>query len=264
MRAPIYVVDAFTDAPFAGNPAGVCLLEQPADGSWMAKVAREMNHAETAFLVERGPNDFDLRWFTPTVEVDLCGHATLASAHVLWQRGLATAGELLRFQTKSGELLARRDGERITLDFPMEKAEPVQAPPTLRLAVNKPVAWVGQNRMDMLVQLEDAEAVRSLGPSISAIALLGKRGVIVTAASDQEGADYVYRFFAPAAGVPEDNATGSAQCALAPFWAERLGKARMMSFQASPRGAKLGAEVKGDRVEIFGTAVTVLEGQLLC
>lgn len=193
MATPIFVVDAFTDTAFAGNPAGVCLLDRAADESWMAKVGREMNHAETAFLVPIEPNNFGLRWFTPTVEVDLCGHATLASAHILWQTGSVKAGEAIRFQTKSGELIARQDGGQITLNFPVEKADAVEAPPTLRLAVNKPVIWVGQNRMDMLVQLEDASSVRSLGPSISAIALLGKRGVIVTAESDQDGADYVYR-----------------------------------------------------------------------
>ena len=264
MAVPIYVVDAFTEVPFAGNPAGVCFLEKPLEDSWMASVAHEMGHAETAFLVPLTGGGYNLRWFTPTIEVDLCGHATLASAHALWQSGRLSTGEPACFQTKSGTLVARRDGDSIRMDFPAEPVHEIETPPTLRLAVNKPPVWVGQNRMDMLVQLENAEAVRSLGPSINAIAMLGGRGVIVTAASDVPQYDYICRFFAPAAGVPEDNATGSAQCALGPFWGEKLGKSTMMSYQASPRGAVLGVEVKGERVDIIGKAFTMLEGSLLC
>ncbi|MEA2554339.1 MAG: hypothetical protein QOJ65_2515 [Fimbriimonadaceae bacterium] len=264
MPVPIYVVDAFTEVPFAGNPAGVCLLEKPAEASWMGNVANEMGYAETAFLVPRQDGSYDLRWFTPTMEVDLCGHATLASAHVLWQIGCIDQSEPAKFQTRSGELIARKDGDMIRMDFPAEPVHEIEAPPTLRLAVNKPPVWIGQNRMDMLVQLEDAEAVRSLGPSINAIAMLGGRGVIVTAQSDTPQFDYICRFFAPAAGVPEDNATGSAQCALGPFWQERLGKTQMTSYQASPRGAVLGVEVKGERVDILGKAFTMLEGKLQC
>lgn len=265
MAVPIYVVDAFTDKPFAGNPAGVCLLDQPADEEWMGKVAHEMGHAETAFLVPLNDGTYNLRWFTPTIEVDLCGHATLASAHVLWEAGNLPSDQPARFSTKSGELVCRRQDGGIRMDFPAERVHEIQAPPTLRLALNsKPPVWVGENRMDMLVQLGSAEDVRSLGPSINAIALLGNRGVIVTADSDDPEFDYICRFFAPAAGVPEDNATGSAQCALGPFWQERLGRKEMTSFQASPRGAVLGVEVNGDRVDIIGRAVTMLEGTLRC
>lgn len=264
MAVPIYVVDAFTSTPFAGNPAGVCLLEEPADEQWMQRVAMEMCHAETAFLVPLADGSYNLRWFTPTIEVDLCGHATLASAHILWQLGKLKADQAAKFQTKSGELVAVKKGDQIRMDFPAEPAEAMDAPPTLRLAITKAPVWVGHNRMDMLVQLEDAESVRTLGPSINAIAMLGGRGVIVTAVSDTPEFDFIYRFFAPAAGVPEDNATGSAQCALGPFWAERLGKKEMTSFQASKRGAVLGVEVKGDRVDICGQAFTMLEGKLKC
>lgn len=264
MPVPIFVVDAFTGKPFAGNPAGVCLLDAPTPDSWMANVAHEMGYAETAFLTEMEPGRYNLRWFTPTIEVDLCGHATLASAHVLWSKGRVALDRDIRFDTKSGELIARQQDGCIHLDFPAEPVHEIPAPPTLRLAVNKAPIWIGQNRMDMLVQLEDAEAVRSLGPSINAIAMLGGRGVIVTAVSDESEHDFIYRFFAPAAGVPEDSATGSAQCALGPFWSERLGKTTLNSFQASKRGAELGVVVKGDRVDIFGRACLVLEGSLVC
>ena len=263
MGVPIYVVDAFSEMPFQGNPAGICILEKPAEDDWMQSVAHEMGHAETAFLypIQDG---YNLRWFTPTIEVDLCGHATLASAHVLWQTGRLKSDQVAKFQAKSGQLIARKQGEEIRMDFPAEPAEEMDAPPTLRLAISKPPVWVGHNRMDMLVQLEDAESVRTLGPSINAIAMLGGRGVIVTAKSDTPEYDFICRFFAPAAGVPEDNATGSAQCALGPFWSERLNKKELKSFQASPRGAVLGVEVKGDRVDICGQAFTMLEGTLKC
>jgi PhzF family phenazine biosynthesis protein len=263
MAVPIYIVDAFTETPFGGNQAGVCILEKQDEEKWMQSVAQEMGFAETAFLDPSG-DGYNLRWFTPTIEVDLCGHATLASAHILWQTGRLKEGKTAKFQTKSGELIAYKKGDTIRMDFPAEPAEEMDAPPTLRLAISKPPVWVGHNRMDMLVQLESAEDVRTLGPSINAIAMLGGRGVIVTAASDTPEYDFVYRFFAPAAGVPEDNATGSAQCALGPFWKERLNKGEMTSFQASPRGAILGVEVKGDRVDICGKAFTMLEGTLLC
>jgi len=264
MGVPIYVVDAFTEKPFGGNPAGVCLLDKPADEQWMQRVANEMQHAETAFLYPLSDGSHNLRWFTPTIEVDLCGHATLASAHILWQVGRLKPDQEAKFQTKSGQLVARKSGDEIRMDFPAEPAEEMDAPPTLRLAISKPPVWIGHNRMDMLVQLESAEDVRTLGPSINAIAMLGGRGVIVTAQSDTPEYDFICRFFAPAAGVPEDNATGSAQCALGPFWSERLGKKELKSFQASPRGAVLGVEVKGDRVDICGKAFTVLEGTLRC
>jgi predicted PhzF superfamily epimerase YddE/YHI9 len=242
----------------------VCLLDAPVEDAWMASVAHEMGHAESAFLVPKGDNLYHLRWFTPTMEVDLCGHATLASAHVLWTTGRLQKGVEARFETRSGLLVARQEDDCIFMDFPAEPVHEIEAPPTLRLAVNKAPLWVGQNRMDMLLQLADAEAVRSLGPSINAIAMLGGRGVIVTAPSDDGTHDFIYRFFAPAAGVPEDSATGSAQCALGPFWGERLGKSRLNSYQASRRGAELGVVLKGDRVDIFGRAFLMLEGSLLC
>lgn len=261
---PIYVVDAFTDKPFAGNPAGICLLEKPATEAWMQAVAAEMKHAETAFLVPKERGVYDLRWFTPTIEVDLCGHATLASAFVLWQTARLDPSTEAAFDTRSGRLTARLDGGKIIMDFPAEPATEVEQPSTLRFAFSDPPVWVGQNRMDLFVQLQTAEAVRNLGPSISAIAMLGGRGVIVTAVSDKDEFDFVHRFFAPSSGVPEDHATGSAQCSLAPFWSERLGKSKLTSFQASPRGAVMHAEVFGDRIQIGGKAVMVLEGTLCC
>lgn len=261
---PIYVVDAFTPAPFAGNPAGVCLLERPADPRWMQDVAAEMKHAETAFVSPRPDGGFDLRWFTPATEVDLCGHATLASAHVLWSTGRLAEEQEARFFTKSGELACRRDGEAIRMDFPAEPPSQVTAHPGLEAALGRPAEWVGQNRMDLFVVLPHAHDVRSLGPRMAAVAMLGGRGVIVTAPSDDPAYDFVSRFFAPAAGVPEDDATGSAHCALAPFWGERLGKRELVGYQASARGAVIGVALKGDRVDLIGRAVTVLEGTLLC
>jgi predicted PhzF superfamily epimerase YddE/YHI9 len=255
-------VDAFTDQPFAGNPAAVCLLPAPANPIWMQQVAREMNLADTAFLVRRD-DGFDLRWFTPAVEVDLCGHATLASAHTLWEDGHLDPGTEARFHTRSGVVSASREGDLIWLDFPATPDQPVPAPPDLALGPGVVVRHVGRTVFDYLVELESEAAVRSLSPDLAALARLGTRGVIVTARSEDPRYHFVSRFFAPAAGIPEDPVTGSAHCALAPFWAERLGKREMVGFQASARGGTVRVRLKGDRVLLGGHAVTVLRGELL-
>jgi predicted PhzF superfamily epimerase YddE/YHI9 len=259
MAVPIYVVDAFTDRAFGGNPAGVCLLDSYPDDAWMQSVAAEMRHAETAFLVPQGA-DYQLRWFTPTVEVDLCGHATLASAHTLFERG--DAGEAVRFHTRSGILTAARAGAGIELDFPAETPHPeaLPFPPT---CLGEPV-WTGRNRMDWFVQLSSAAEVRALQPDFTELAKLGLRGLIVTARDETGEYDFVSRGFFPQSGVDEDPVTGSAHCAFAPFWAERLGKTAMTGYQASPRGGVVGVEVVGDRVKLRGRAVTVLAGSLTC
>ena len=267
MTRPLYQVDAFTAEPFAGNPAAVCLLEDDADPGWMQRVAAEMNLSETAFLrpgAEAGR--YGLRWFTPTVEVGLCGHATLASAHVLFTEGLAEAGQGLRFDTASGALAARRDDDgAIWLDFPATPAEPVDPPAGLLEGLSGAAArWVGRGRFDYLVELEDEAAVRGLAPDVRRLEGLGPRGVIVTAAGDGSGGhDFVSRYFAPAAGIDEDPVTGSAHCTLGPFWAERLGRTELTGFQASARGGLVQVRPSGGRVLLGGQAVTVLRGQLV-
>jgi predicted PhzF superfamily epimerase YddE/YHI9 len=268
MTWPLYQVDAFTTEPFAGNPAAVCLLGADADPGWMQRVAAEMNLSETAFLrpsAEAGR--YGLRWFTPTVEVELCGHATLASAHVLFSEGLAEAGEAVRFDSAGGPLTARSGaGGDIWLDFPATPAASADPPGWLLEALGAgPVRWVGLGRLDYLVELEDEATVRGLAPDVRRLDGLGSRGVIVTAAASggAGGYDFVSRFFAPGAGIDEDPVTGSAHCALGPFWADRLGRDELIGFQASPRGGLVQVRPQGDRVLLGGRAVTVLRGHLV-
>jgi predicted PhzF superfamily epimerase YddE/YHI9 len=256
----IYQVDAFTDRIFSGNPAGVCLLPAPRDERWMQNVAAEMNLSETAFLVPR-PDGFDLRWFTPALEVDLCGHATLASAHILWETGAAEGP--LRFLTKSGWLSAAgRDG-LIELDFPVEEDHPVEAPADLREGLGVPLQYVGQNRFDYLAELASENAVRTLKPDFGRLARLShNRGVMVTSRASTPGYDFVSRFFAPACGIDEDPVTGSAHCCLGPYWRRKLGKDSFSAHQASARGGDVQVTVAGDRVLLGGRAVTVFVAEL--
>jgi PhzF family phenazine biosynthesis protein len=256
-------VDAFTDRPFAGNPAAVCLLPASADPTWMQQVAREMNLAETAFLVRRADGSFDLRWFTPSVEVDLCGHATLASAHVLWEENCLRPEQTARFHTRSGLLTASRDDEFIWLDFPASRPEPADPPAALANGLGTPLRFVGRTPFDYLVELDSEATLRRLSPDLNALGSLPVRGVIVTARSDEPDYDFISRFFAPAAGVPEDPVTGSAHCALGPFWGAKLEKQRLVGFQASDRGGIVVVELNGNRVRLGGNAVTVLRGELL-
>ena len=262
MELPLFCVDAFTDRPFSGNPAGVCLLDAARDAEWMQRVAAEMNLAETAF-VRRADRDFELRWFTPSVEVDLCGHATLAAAHVLWSDGTVPAAETIRFHTKSGVLGAARSGSIIELDFPAEPAVEMPAPPELAKALGVTPVWTGRNRMDHLVEVASEETVRSLDPDLAALSRLEVRGTIVTARSAQRGVDFVSRFFAPRVGVPEDPVTGSAHCCLGPFWGERLARTQLVGYQASARGGTVRVTLRGARVGLGGHAVTVHRGRLL-
>ncbi|HEX5726747.1 MAG TPA: PhzF family phenazine biosynthesis protein, partial [Longimicrobiaceae bacterium] len=222
MPQPIVQVDAFTDRPFAGNPAGVCVLDAPADERWMQAVAAEMNVSETAFLhPEEG--GWRLRWFAPQVEIDLCGHATLASAHVLWQEGRLGAGEEARFHTRSGVLTCRRreDGW-IEMDFPATPPQPDPGPPGLGEALGAAPVQVGKSRFDYLVEVGSEAEVRALAPDLAALRALRTRGVIVTARAETDGFDFVSRFFAPGVGIDEDPVTGSAHCTLAPYWADKL------------------------------------------
>jgi PhzF family phenazine biosynthesis protein len=261
MTVPLVQVDAFADRPFAGNPAAVCLLEGPADEAWMQAVAAEMNLSETAFL-HRDGTGYALRWFTPVAEVALCGHATLASAHALWERGRAAAGRPIDFGTLSGVLTASRDGDSIVMDFPATPAEPADAPAGLAEALGLVPRWTGRSRFDWLVEAASPEEVAGARPDIAALAAVGGRGVILTAAGGRDGANVTSRYFAPAFGIPEDPVTGSAHCALGPLWAGRLGRERLVCHQASARGGTVGVELRGDRVLLSGRAVTVLEGRL--
>ena len=258
---PLYQVDAFTDRPFSGNPAAICLLAEPAEAGWMQRVAAEMNLSGTAFLVPAGEG-YGLRWFTPAVEVELCGHATLAAAHILWQTGRLARSAPARFFTRSGELGARRRGDWIELDFPSEPVEPCSEPAGLAEALGVPLRFVGRNRMDILTEVADESALRSLDPDMATLARVETRGVIVTAPAQSEGFDFVSRFFAPAAGVPEDPVTGSAHCALAPYWGGKLKKTELVGFQASARGGVVRVTLAGERVLLGGQAVTVLRGTL--
>ena len=221
-----------------------------------------MNLSETAFLVRDG-STFHLRWFTPGAEVALCGHATLASAHALWEDGRLKAGEQARFQTKSGLLTADRRGDWIEMDFPVKVDEPADAPPRLAEALGVTFRYVGRNQFDYIVEVESETALRSLKPNITLLAEIPVRGVIVTARSETNGFDFVSRFFAPAVGVNEDPVTGSAHCCLAPFWAKRLGKTELTAYQASARGGVIRVRLNGDRCILGGQAVTVLRGELL-
>jgi len=274
MTQPIVQVDSFTAEPFRGNPAGVCVLEADRPAEWMQAVAREMNLSETAFVRRREDGDWHLRWFTPALEVDLCGHATLASAHVLWEEGLLEPEEDARFHTLSGLLTCRRAGDWIEMDFPAEPATDRlavgvaregqdMAPQALYDGLGVEPSEVWRNRVDLLVVLDRADQVRSIEPDQTMLGRIETRGIMVTAPSDDEAYDFVSRFFAPKSGVPEDPVTGSAHCCLGPYWADRLGKSELVGYQASARGGVVRVTVKGDRVLLGGQAVTVLRGELL-
>ncbi len=263
MPIRIVQVDAFTNQPFRGNPAAVCVLQQPKPDSWMRDVAREMNLSETAFLT---PHDggYNLRWLTPAVEVDLCGHATVASAHVLWEDGHLPQGRQARFHTRSGLLSADRRGEWIELDFPVKVATAAEPPPELMRALGvEHAGFVGRNVFDYLVEVDTEEALRGLAPDHITLRKIPVRGVIVTARSSTAEFDFVSRFFAPGSGVDEDPVTGSSHTALGPYWAGRLGKSEFTAYQASARGGVVRVRLNGERVILGGQAVTVMTGELL-
>jgi PhzF family phenazine biosynthesis protein len=258
---PIFQIDAFTDRPFRGNPAAVCLLDRERDAGWMQAVAAEMNLSETAF-VRPLASGFELRWFTPAVEVDLCGHATLAAAQALWTAGAVAAEQPIEFHTRSGVLTASRNGQQIELDFPAILVTACELPAELLEAVGARPIFMGRARFDCFLVVDSAKTVRSLRPDFRRLAETSTRGVIVTAASDDSGFDFVSRFFAPAFGVNEDPVTGSAHCSLAPYWAQQLGKSAMVAFQASSRGGIVHVRINGNRVVLGGQAITVLKGEL--
>jgi PhzF family phenazine biosynthesis protein len=269
MSQRIVQVDAFSSEPFRGNPAAVCVLEQPGEEAWMQSVAREMNLSETAFLYPRG-DAYHLRWFTPSTEVELCGHATLASAHVLWQDGYLRPAEPALFEARSGRLKATTSAEGIELDFPARPAgdpAPEEVATALVEALGVQPLGLAHNPFDYIVELQSEAAVRAVRPDFGRLALIARRGVIVTASAGEElaesGVDFVSRFFAPAYGIDEDPVTGSAHCTLGPFWEQRLGRSQLTGYQASERGGLVRVRMRGERVTLIGQAVTVLEGTLL-
>ncbi|MEO0409379.1 MAG: PhzF family phenazine biosynthesis protein [Cyanobacteria bacterium P01_A01_bin.135] len=271
----LYQVDAFTNRPFAGNPAAVCLVPSPQPEAWMQQVAQEMNLSETAFvqrlenLSRSGAHQFNLRWFTPTTEVDLCGHATLASAHVLLSEGYLPEDAAIEFQTRSGPLTARSTAAGIELNFPATPVPAASAPPGLldALGITAAPEFVGKSRFDYLIEVASEAQVRQMQPNFRELRHLPVRGIIVTSRGESSSSagdayDMVSRFFAPGSGIDEDPVTGSAHCALGPFWQSRLGKAELLAYQASPRGGELRLLCQGDRVLLRGRAVTVLKGEL--
>ncbi|HEX9001750.1 MAG TPA: PhzF family phenazine biosynthesis protein [Blastocatellia bacterium] len=276
MAVPILQIDAFTTEAFKGNPAAVCLLEAPKSEGWMQNVAAEVNQPMTAFVVPRPTvtrislYEADLRWFTPDGEMPLCGHATLASAHALWETGRLTEDQEVRFHTASGALTCRRAGKRIEMDFPALPSLEAELPPAIAEAFEvRPVKVLCQRRHDgssgnFLLELDSEETVRSLTPNFELLRKAAKTGVIVTARGQASGFDFVSRYFASYIGIDEDFVTGSAHCQLTPYWASVLGKEELTAYQASARGGVLSVKLRGDRVFLGGEAVTVMRGSLLC
>ncbi|WP_416667715.1 PhzF family phenazine biosynthesis protein [Egbenema bharatensis] len=262
MGLTIFQVDAFTRTPFAGNPAAVCVLPSSREDSWMQNLALEMNLSETAFLVQQD-GGFSLRWFTPKVEVDLCGHATLASAHVLWTEGFLPPDQEARFHTRSGLLTAKQEDDWILLNFPADRSRDIKIRPELIKALNAPICEVYEGSIGYIVEVDSEEIVRVIQPNLGILKTLPAPGLIVTSAADGTKYDFVSRFFAPNLGIAEDPVTGAAHCALAPFWRDRLNKSEFLAYQASARGGVVKVRCEGDRVVLGGQAVTVLKSELL-
>ena len=266
MNIPIFTVDAFTDKPFSGNPAGVCLLDSPLDEKLMHNIAFEMNLSETAFLFKKDDGSYNLRWFTPVVEVDLCGHATLASSHILWEKEKEKKSAELEFNTKSGMLKANFRNGGIELDFPLIESKVVETPKGLIKALGVEPINLFRTQWNYIAELDSEETVRKVKPDFDLLRTLEAWGTIITSKASKElskeGFDFVSRFFAPAKGVKEDPVTGSAHCALAPYWMNRLGKKKFNAYQASERGGIVGVRVDEDRVYLTGSAVTVLSGSI--
>jgi predicted PhzF superfamily epimerase YddE/YHI9 len=262
MSQIIYQVDSFTAVPFKGNPAGVCLLSEPAEPGWMQQVAREMSLSETAFAYPEGDH-YNLRWFTPRTEVNLCGHATLATAHILWEKGRAPIDQRLAFETRSGRLTAVKQNDLIEMDFPATIARETTCPPGLPEALGVAPRWVGRSAFDYLVEVHSEAVVMALEPKFSDLLKLPVRAVLVTSFDFSQKYDFVSRFFAPSVGVNEDPVTGSAHCALAPYWAGRLKRTVLRGYQASERGGEVRMRLEADRVMLGGQAVTVMTCELL-
>ena len=263
MKQIIIQVDAFTNTPFQGNPAAVCVLEKPQTTEWMQLIAREMNLSETAFILKR-ESGFNLRWFTPTTEVPLCGHATLATAHTLWTEGYLKPEEIANFHTQSGLLKARLQGDWIELDFPANLSEVTTLPPELATALGVNIKTTVKNSLGYLVELESASVIRNLQPNFSLLKTLSVPGIIVTSVGENNSEyDFVSRFFAPQLGIDEDPVTGAAHCCLAPFWRDKLQQDEFLAYQASPRGGVVKVKYDGGaRVFLQGQAVTIMKGEI--
>jgi PhzF family phenazine biosynthesis protein len=261
MALPSFVVSAFTDRPFSGNPAAVCPLDQPRPDAWLQAVAADFNLSETAYLLPTGKDRWQLRWFTPTDEVDLCGHATLAAAHTLWQELGATA-DLLSFETRSGVLTTQRRGNRIAMDFPATPQQAVTVQPDWQDAVQGRAINAVRGNQYLLLELQSEQQVREFIPDFLTIGNLSIHGLMITARSTSSDADFVSRFFAPKLGVDEDPVTGSAHCLLGPYWGKRLNKTTLLGHQVSKRGGYVGVELLGERLNLIGTAITTLRGTL--
>ena len=266
MQVKLYQVDAFSSQPFHGNPAAVCLMPEPVDSQWAQKVAMEMNLSETAFLFKEGEK-YNLRWFTPKTEVDLCGHATLASAHILWEEKLLKPEEQAVFNTRSGILLAERKENWIKLDFPAKRITETLSPPGLLEALGiqaKDVNFIGADNDYYLVEVQGEEIVRNLAPNFPVLHKLPIRSVIITSRANRTQYDFISRYFSVVSGVDEDPVTGSAHCYLGPYWQQKFHKDTFYAYQASARGGELKVKVQGERIHLFGQAVTVLRGELNC
>jgi PhzF family phenazine biosynthesis protein len=264
MSISLFHVDAFTSTPFAGNAAAVCILDGPRDDAWLQQVAREMNLAATTFLYPQN-DGYHLRWFSHQVELELCGHGTLASAHALWEQGYLSHDTQARFYTRAGLLTASRAGDWIELNFPAKPEEQVTEPqPILSASLGITPLYIGKSQLDYLVEVASEEELRAIQPDFAQLATIPARGAIVTAAANPaSGYDFVSRFFCPSVGINEDPVTGSAHCVLSPFWSKRLGRAQLTGYQASQRGGTVRVQLAGDRVRLSGQAVTVLRGELL-
>ncbi len=258
MTIPIYQVDAFTDTLFGGNPAAICPLKEWLPAPLMQKIAAENNLAETAFFIAQG-NDFELRWFTPELEIDLCGHATLATAHVLFTE-LGYERDVIHFHTlKAGTLNVHRTGDKYLMDFPSRNPEPAEPPQGMIEALGGKPTQILRSR-DYFIVYEKESDILALRPDFAALSKVDSVGFVVTAPGDD--CDFVSRFFAPAAGINEDPVTGSAHCNLIPYWANRLGKQNMHAFQLSERRGELWCQLKDDRVLMSGKAVSYLKGEI--
>lgn len=262
MSTKLFVVDAFTDKPFSGNPAGVCILDEPKEDDWMQSVAFEMNFSETAFVLKQR-REFSLRWFTPKTEVDICGHATLAAAHLLWEQKILKDTEMALFDTRSSILTAKKLGSHIEMGFPAMWARPEEFSPELLNGFKVSPLYVGRFGEKLLIEVENESIVRSLEPNFNLLKQLDERAVTITAASDSSDYDFVSRYFAPWVGVNEDPVTGSSHCCLATYWARRLEKKEMRAYQASPRGGTVNVRLDEDHVYLGGQAVTILEANIL-
>jgi len=260
---PLLHVDAFATQPFAGNPAGVCLPPAPREAAWMQAIAAELGLPATAFVTSAGDGAWRLRWFSPTVELTLCGHGTLAAAHVLWETGRLARDATARFATAAGTLAAVREDGWIAMDFPAEPATETHAPVGLAEALGVKPRWIGRNRLDYVIEVDDETTLGALAPDLAALMAIETRGVIVTARASSAGFDFVSRFFAPRMGLPEDAVTGSAHCCLGPLWGARLGRRELTGRQMSARGGVVRVVLAGERVGLAGHAVTVLRGELL-